>query len=117
MSRGIKASAMVFNTFEPLAQDALATILSIFGTIPVYTVGPLHLLADQIKDDRSKHIDSNLWVEQFKHLEWLDSRQPESVIYVNFGSIAVMSPQHLIEVAWGPANSKQSFLWIIIHQA
>ncbi|KAK8648049.1 hypothetical protein V6N13_128811 [Hibiscus sabdariffa] len=113
MSRGFKASAMVFNTFEPLEQDALATILSILGTIPVYTVGPLHLLADRIKDDRSKRIDCNLWVEQSECLEWLDSRQPESVIYVNFGSIAVMSPQHLIEFAWGLANSKQSFLWII----
>ncbi|GMJ09827.1 UDP-glucosyl transferase 85A3 [Hibiscus trionum] len=113
MASGFKSSAILLNTFESLEQCALATILSVVGTIPVYTVGPLHLLVDRIKDDRLKHMDSNLWTEQSECLEWLDSREPESVMYVNFGSIAVISPQQLIEFAWGLANSKQSFLWII----
>ncbi|KAL1540456.1 7-deoxyloganetin glucosyltransferase [Salvia divinorum] len=36
-----------------------------------------------------------------------------SVVYVNFGSITVMTPGQLTEFAWGLANSGVSFLWII----
>ncbi|KAE8662287.1 7-deoxyloganetin glucosyltransferase [Hibiscus syriacus] len=108
-----KASAMIFNTFESLEEDALDTMSSIIDPFPVYSISPLHLLADQIEDNRLKHIDSNLWVEQSECVKWLDSKEPESVIYVNFGSMAVMSPHQLIEIAWGLANSKQPFLWII----
>ncbi|KAF7803733.1 7-deoxyloganetin glucosyltransferase-like [Senna tora] len=42
-----------------------------------------------------------------------ESQKPKSVFYVNFGSITVMSPQQLYEFAWGLANSKKTFLWII----
>lgn len=35
------------------------------------------------------------------------------MVYVNFGSIAVMIVQQLTEFAWGLANSKKPFLWII----
>ncbi|CAN0903319.1 UDP-glycosyltransferase 85A8 [Linum grandiflorum] len=33
--------------------------------------------------------------------------------YVNFGSITVMTPDQLIEFAWGLAKSEKPFLWII----
>nr|GEW45809.1 7-deoxyloganetin glucosyltransferase-like [Tanacetum cinerariifolium] len=35
------------------------------------------------------------------------------VVYVNFGSITVMTPQQLVEFGWGLAKSNYSFLWII----
>ncbi|XWS54512.1 hypothetical protein CRYUN_Cryun10bG0095700 [Craigia yunnanensis] len=108
-----KASAFIFNTFDSLEQEALNTMSSAMHSIPVYSIGPLHLLADQIRDDKLKHIDSNLWTEQPECVEWLDSKEPNSVVYVNFGSVAVMTPEQLIEFAWGLANTKQQFLWII----
>ncbi|KAM7486952.1 hypothetical protein LguiA_002961 [Lonicera macranthoides] len=40
-------------------------------------------------------------------------KEPNSVVYVNFGSITVMTPDQLVEFSWGLANSKQTFLWII----
>ncbi|KEH15868.1 UDP-glucosyltransferase family protein [Medicago truncatula] len=56
---------------------------------------------------------SNLWKEDTKCLEWLASKEPESVVYVNFGSITVMTPDQLLEFAWVLTNCKKSFLWII----
>ncbi|KAE8667899.1 Translocon at the outer membrane of chloroplasts 64-V isoform 1 [Hibiscus syriacus] len=50
-SGDFKASAMIFNTFESLEQYALDTMSSIIDPFPVYSIGPLHLLADQIDDD------------------------------------------------------------------
>ncbi|GAU37808.1 hypothetical protein TSUD_276250 [Trifolium subterraneum] len=56
---------------------------------------------------------SNLWKEDTKCFDWLESQQPRSVVYVNFGSITIMTPEQLLEFAWGLANSMKPFLWII----
>ncbi|KAL3504756.1 hypothetical protein ACH5RR_034597, partial [Cinchona calisaya] len=45
--------------------------------------------------------------------EWLDTKDSNSVVYANFGSITVMTPDQLVEFAWGLANSKQTLLWNI----
>ncbi|PRQ52310.1 putative 7-deoxyloganetin glucosyltransferase [Rosa chinensis] len=55
----------------------------------------------------------NLWKEETECLEWLDSKEHNSVVYVSFGSIAVMSPQHLVEFGWGLANIKVPFFLVI----
>ena len=107
-----RASAIILNTFDPFEHDALDGLLSL--QLPrIYTVGPLPLLVDQIKDERLKSIDSNLWKEELGCVEWLNSKQPNSVVYVNFGSITVMTPQQLIEFAWGLGNSEKPLLWIL----
>ncbi|KAF8370171.1 hypothetical protein HHK36_031802 [Tetracentron sinense] len=111
VERAFKASAIVINTFEAFERDALDALSSIVP--PIYTIGPLQLLQDQILDNGLKNIGSNLWKEEIGCLEWLNSKEPNSVVYVNFGSITVMTPQHLTEFAWGLANSKETFLWII----
>ncbi|XP_044476012.1 7-deoxyloganetin glucosyltransferase-like [Mangifera indica] len=109
--RAKKASAIILNTFHDLEQDVLGAFASILP--PVYSVGPLHLQINQIPDNDTKQIGSNLWKEETECLEWLDSKEPNSVVYVNFGSITVMTADQLIEFAWGLANSKQTFLWVI----
>lgn len=104
-----KASGLILNTFHALEHDVLNPLSSMFPTI--CTVGPLPLLLNQIPDDNS--IGSNLWREETECLQWLNSKQPNSVVYVNFGSITVMAPEQLVEFAWGLANSHKPFLWII----
>ncbi|KAG9451452.1 hypothetical protein H6P81_011417 [Aristolochia fimbriata] len=111
--RASKAAAVVLNTFYELEREVLDSMASILPRI--YSVGPLQILCDQIPDDKEglNNIGANLWREEQGSLEWLDAKEPKSVIYVNFGSIAVMSPHQLVEFAWGLANSEQSFLWVI----
>ncbi|CAL0307827.1 unnamed protein product [Lupinus luteus] len=110
--RAQKASAIILNTFDALEHD----ILNAFGSSispPVYSIGPLNLLLNDVTDNDMKTIGSNLWKEDPKCLEWLDTKEPNSVVYVNFGSITVMTSDQLIEFAWGLANSNKPFLWII----
>ncbi|XVE49531.1 hypothetical protein DITRI_Ditri01bG0090100 [Diplodiscus trichospermus] len=111
VERSYKASAIVLNTFDSLEHHVLEALSGIFPS--VYSIGPLHLIVDLIKDDKVADIDSNLWKEQTEYIEWLNSKEPNSVVYVNFGSITVMSPEQLIEFAWGLANSQKKFLWIM----
>ncbi|XP_058217837.1 7-deoxyloganetin glucosyltransferase-like [Rhododendron vialii] len=106
-----KASAIIFNTFDELEHDVLEPLSASFP--PMYAIGPLHLLVNQIEENSLNVLGSNLWKEDPKCLEWLDSNGPNSVVYVNFGSITVMTPNQLVEFAWGLANSNHAFLWII----
>ncbi|KAL8514014.1 hypothetical protein ACS0TY_013217 [Phlomoides rotata] len=111
VKRARRASAIVLNTFEALEQDALDALSSSFP--PTYAIGPLNLLETQIDDRNLDKLKSNLWKDDPECLQWLDTKPPNSVVYVNFGSITVMTPDQLTEFAWGLANSNQSFLWII----
>lgn len=105
------ASALILNTFEAMEPDVLDAFSSILPA--VYTLGPLHLIEDQLPDSELKSWGSNLWKEEPGCIEWLDSKEPNSVVYVNFGSVTVMTPQQLVEFAWGLAKSGKTFLWII----
>nr|AKA44599.1 UGTPg32 [Panax ginseng] len=106
-----RARALILNTFDALEQDVLDAISSIQPRI--YTVGPLQLMVNQIQDHRLKSMSSNLWKEEVGCIDWLDTKEANSVVYVNFGSITVMTAKQLTEFAWGLANSKKHFLWIV----
>ncbi|XP_041992830.1 UDP-glycosyltransferase 76F1-like isoform X2 [Salvia splendens] len=43
----------------------------------------------------------------------IDKQTPKSVIYVSFGSIATIDEAEFLEVAWGLANTKHPFLWVV----
>jgi len=46
-------------------------------------------------------------------LDWLDSKPPGSVIYVSFGSLAVLKDDQMIEVAAGLKQTGHNFLWVV----
>ncbi|XP_042440472.1 7-deoxyloganetin glucosyltransferase-like [Zingiber officinale] len=110
--RSTLAAAVIFNTFDELEGPVLEAMAAILP--PMYTVGPLSLLLQhhQIPDALAS-LRSNLWKEESGCLEWLDGRAPGSVVYVNFGSITVMSHEQLVEFAWGLVDSEYEFLWVI----
>ncbi|KAL4562393.1 hypothetical protein LXL04_034595 [Taraxacum kok-saghyz] len=43
-----------------------------------------------------------LWKEEPECVQWLQSKEHNSVVYVNFGSLIEMSLQDLEEFGWGP---------------
>ncbi|KAJ9564994.1 hypothetical protein OSB04_000960 [Centaurea solstitialis] len=111
LKRAKSASAIVFNTFHELEHDIMDTLSSKFP--PCYGIGPLNLLENKIANESLASIKSNLWKEEPECVKWLDSKSPSSVIYVNFGSVTVMTSQQMLEFCWGLAKSNYPFLWII----
>ena len=110
--RAQKASAVTIHTYHKLERDVLDALSS--DILPqVYSIGPLQLHLNYIPQDPSKQLCYSLWKEDTECLKWLDTKPPNSVVYVNFGSITVMTPQQLAEFGMGLANSKHSFLWVI----
>ncbi|CAN6701727.1 unnamed protein product [Malus baccata var. baccata] len=105
-----EASAVVLHTFDALEPDVLEALSSMLPL--VYPIGPLQLHLNQILD-HPLNIGYSLWKEETDCLDWLNTKAPNSVVYVNFGSITVMTPEHLVEFGWGLANSKVPFFWVI----
>lgn len=93
----------IFHTFDALEPSIVEALSSMFPK--VYTVGPMQLLLDQIaKQGKEAEMSYSLWKEETECFQWLDSKKPNSVIYVNYGSNTVMSQEDLTEFAWGLAN-------------
>ncbi|XP_059450733.1 7-deoxyloganetin glucosyltransferase-like [Corylus avellana] len=111
LERAPKASGIVVHTFDALEQEVLDALSPMFPC--VYAIGPQQLLLNHLPKDPLKSTGYSLWKEETECLNWLNSKAPNSVIYVNFGSITVLTPQQLVEIGWGLANSKFAFLWII----
>lgn len=112
-----KAGALILNTFDGLEADVLAALRAEYPR--VYTVGPLGLLLHQ-DDDRDSSASASgstestglsLWKQDAECLAWLDAQERGSVVYVNFGSHTVVTPEQLNEFAWGLAASGHRFLW------
>jgi hypothetical protein len=105
------ARGLILNTYDALEQDVVDALRCDFPR--VYTVGPLPAFARRAAELEA--IDGNLWKEDASCLRWLDDaqRQPGSVVYVNFGSITVVTPAQLTEFAWGLASCGRPFLWVV----
>ncbi|KAL4559671.1 hypothetical protein LXL04_031814 [Taraxacum kok-saghyz] len=112
-----KVSHIILHTFQELESTIIEVLKSKFPNL--YTIGPLQLhLNNHITNNEeiTKNIDLksySLWKEEPECMKWLQTKEPNSVVYVNFGSITVMSLQELLEFGWGLANSGYNFIWVI----
>ncbi|KAB1220558.1 UDP-glycosyltransferase 85A2 [Morella rubra] len=106
-----KASGIVIQTFDALEREVLDALSPMFPHL--YAIGPLQLPLNQSLDDPLKSIGCGLWKEDTECLHWLNSKAPNSVVYVNFGSLVVMTAEQLVNFGYGLANSNYPFLWII----
>lgn len=99
-----RATAVILNTCDELEHQVLQALRDKFNR--VLSIGPLHLLERAVENPKVRAIGSSLWKEEDACVPWLDGRDPGSVLYVNFGSITVVSPEELLEFAWGLANTR-----------
>nr|GMC65925.1 7-deoxyloganetin glucosyltransferase-like [Ipomoea batatas] len=111
ISKTYKASAIIFHTFDELEPEVCKVLSSMFNRI--YTIGPIPMLLKGLPESEIDKIECNLWKEDSTCIQWLDTKNPKSVVYVNFGSMAVTNPEKLVELAMGLSKSMKNFLWII----
>ncbi|KAL6200268.1 hypothetical protein ACLB2K_030050 [Fragaria x ananassa] len=98
------SSAIICNTTICLDESSLARIQK-HCRARIFCMGPLHKITTAAS--------SSILEEDTSCIEWLDKQSHKSVIYVSLGSIASIGENELAEMAWGLANSKQPFLWVI----
>ncbi|CAN0841571.1 Mogroside IE synthase [Linum grandiflorum] len=95
---------------EPEAADWLSKHLPNFRTIGPTL--PSVYLDKQLPDDTDYGL-SFFKPDNEACNNWLQGKPKGSVVYVSFGSIADLGPEHLEELCWGLKNSNHYFLWVV----
>ncbi|KAF7105271.1 hypothetical protein CFC21_106100 [Triticum aestivum] len=114
MKSAAGSKAIILNTFYELESDVVDALATIFPP-PVYTVGPLAQViasSSAAANDGLDAMDISIWQEDARCLAWLDGKPDKSVVYVNFGSVAVMTAEQTREFALGLATCGFPFLWV-----
>ncbi|KAI3901925.1 hypothetical protein MKW92_011272 [Papaver armeniacum] len=107
-----EADWVLFNTFDQLEEEVVEWMSQI---CPVKTIGPT--IPSVYLDNRIKD-DNEYGFNLFKPNEdacanWLNTKEPGTVVYISFGSAASLGPVQMEELAWGLIESKTHFLWVV----
>lgn len=106
-----QCSIVVVNTFYEMEAEMVDHLGSTFGK-PVWSIGPL-VPKNTTSSSSGSAENPNSSFSDSECLKWLNSREPESVIYINFGSQIALSAYQMQEVAAGLEASGQYFLWAV----
>ncbi|KAI3721155.1 hypothetical protein L2E82_32160 [Cichorium intybus] len=107
-----RAHGLILNTFDDLEGPIVSKIRTFCPNL--YAIGPLHAhLKLRLESFSSLPSSNSLWKEDISCIPWLDSQPPKSVLYVSFGSLAVMKKEQYIELWHGLVNSGCPFLWVV----
>ena len=101
---------VVVNSFyelEPAYADHYRKVLG----RKAWHIGPA-FLCDKGKEDKGLR-GREASIDKEECLKWLDSKKPNSVVYVSFGSMANFKDDQLVEIAMGLEASGQQFIWVV----
>ncbi|GLJ25432.1 hypothetical protein SUGI_0487030 [Cryptomeria japonica] len=105
-----QAKWILGNSFTELEAEEIKSMDSL---IQIRTVGPLvpsYFL--QGNNPKDTDVGANLW-KATDCMNWLKTKGESTVIYVSFGSLAILSKEQIHEIAFGLKASGHSFLWVI----
>lgn len=97
-----KAQGLIINTFRDLERPALEALETGVNMPAVYPIGPV--ISQGVVNGENPPSGC---------LEWLDRQPARSVIFVSFGSEAVLAPAQVTELALGLEASGLRFLWVL----
>ncbi|XP_059447917.1 scopoletin glucosyltransferase-like [Corylus avellana] len=102
---GMRSYGIVVNSFyelEPAYADHYRNVLG----KKAWHIGPVSVCNKEGQDKESS-------VDEHECLKWLNTKKPNSVVYVCFGSMAYFNDSQLMEIAMGLEASGQQFIWVV----
>lgn len=100
----------IFNSFyelEPAYADYYTKVLG----RKAWHIGPVSLCNKDTEDKAQRGKEAS--IHGHECLKWLNSKEPNSVVYVCFGSMANFNDSQLMEIAMGLEASEQQFIWVV----
>lgn len=97
-----------FYELEPVYADHYRKGLG----IKAWNIGPLFLY-NKLFEEKAKRGMEELFIEKHECLKWLNSKKPNSVVYICFGSLADFTDAQLMEIALGLEASGKEFIWVV----
>ncbi|XP_040369334.1 scopoletin glucosyltransferase [Rosa chinensis] len=106
----LKSYGVVVNSFyelEPVYADYYRNGLG----RKAWHIGPVSLCNKETEEkvQRGKGVS----IDEHECLKWFDSKKPDSVVYVCFGSVADFNSTQLKEVAVALEAAGQDFIWVV----
>ncbi|XP_057486595.1 crocetin glucosyltransferase, chloroplastic-like [Actinidia eriantha] len=101
---------VLVNTFDELEPEAMKSI----EKYDLIGIGPLIPSAYlDGKDPSDTSFGGDLFQKSRDYMEWLNSKDESSVIYISFGSILDLPKRQMEEIARGVLESRRPFLWVM----
>ncbi|KAJ3674698.1 hypothetical protein LUZ60_005314 [Juncus effusus] len=101
---GGKDDWVLFNSFDALENEVTVNLNNYFHARNIGPCVPRHSDAHDL---------NLLEPEEDTCVNWLSTKPIASVIYVSFGSLAVLSPTQMEELLKGLKSSNKYFLWVV----
>lgn len=101
---------IVVNTFLELEPAYAAHYRKIIGN-KAWHIGPVSLFNDT--DEDKSHRGRETPTQKQDCLSWLSFKNPNSVVYVCFGSMSIFQTAQLHQIADALESSGQEFIWVI----
>ncbi|KAL9225816.1 hypothetical protein vseg_001698 [Gypsophila vaccaria] len=106
----VKSFGVIVNSFYGLEPEYADYYRNVMGR-KAWQIGPVSLCNRGIEAKFQRGKESS--IDEHECLKWLDSKKPNSVIYVCFGSLTEVSTSQLHEIAKGLEASEQDFVWVV----
>nr|WOC29674.1 flavonoid O-glycosyltransferase UGT73A26 [Scutellaria baicalensis] len=107
---GKRSYGEVNNSFYEIESDYVEHFKNVMGT-KAWHIGPLLLYNTEAEKNSVRGKESA--INEHECLAWLDSKRPNSVVYMCFGSTVTFTPAQLHETAVGLEASGQDFIWVV----
>ncbi|XP_061362370.1 zeatin O-glucosyltransferase-like [Gastrolobium bilobum] len=93
----------IHNTTRTIESPYIESIERILGSKKHWALGPFNPLVIDKKNIKERHLS----------MEWLDKQEPNSVIYVSFGTTTALTEEQVEQIAIGLEQSQQRFIWVL----
>ncbi|XP_048334831.2 soyasapogenol B glucuronide galactosyltransferase [Ziziphus jujuba] len=108
-----RSYGMLMNSFHELENDYEQYFKTSMG-LKAWSVGPVSLWVNRdFTHKAERHKIACEYGEEHEIIDWLDSKQDNSVLYVGFGSLTMFPATQLKEIAHGLEASGHPFIWVI----
>ncbi|KAJ4968777.1 hypothetical protein NE237_015478 [Protea cynaroides] len=107
-----EADWVFMNTFDKLENEVVEWMAKLWRVRTIGPTLPSMYLDKRIEDDNDYNI--NLFhPDSSACMNWLNNRLTGTVVYVSFGSMAMLGVEQMEELAWGLKRSNSYILWVV----
>ncbi|XVF32009.1 hypothetical protein REPUB_Repub17cG0044400 [Reevesia pubescens] len=108
------ADWVIFSIFYELEKEAVDWMSKFWKVMTVGPTIPSIYLDKRLENDKDHAVNFNLFKPKTSaSMSWLNGKPKGSVIYVSFGSLAIVGNEQMAELVWALKGSNCYFLWVV----
>ncbi|XP_004249620.1 UDP-glycosyltransferase 73C4-like [Solanum lycopersicum] len=109
-----EAYGIVVNSFDDLEKEYVEGLMNVKNK-KIWTIGPVSL-CNKEKQDKAER-GNKAAIDEHRCLNWLDSWEQDSVLFVCLGSLSRLPTSQMVELGLGLESSKRPFIWVVRHMS